>query len=95
MSGTRTTPCRIRASRANPKVRQFPNLNEKLSLTREFPIHEKPKLEFRAEAFNGFNRKRFGTGSRQLQSQTCGQPTGSGIQVNTPRQLQLASKLYF
>ena len=82
-------------TRFNPKVRNFPNLNENISLTREFPIHEKTKLEFRAEAFGAFNRVRFGTGSTQLQSQTFGQPTGSGIQINTPRQLQLALKLYF
>jgi hypothetical protein len=53
------------------------------------------KLEFRAEAFNVFNRVRFGTGSTQLQSQTFGVLSGSGSQLNTPRQLQLALKLYF
>jgi hypothetical protein len=82
-------------TRTNPKVRQFANLNENLSLTREFPIHERTKLEFRAEAFNAFNRMRFGTGSTSLQSQTFGEPTGSGIQINTPRQIQVALKLYF
>ncbi len=82
-------------TRFNPKVRNFPNLNENISLTREFPIHEQIRLEFRAEAFNAFNRMRFGTGSTQLQSQQFGIPTGSGIQINTPRQLQLALKLYF
>ena len=83
------------ATRYNPKVRNFPNLNENMSITREFPIHEKTRLEFRAEAFNVFNRMRYGTGSTQLQSQTFGIPTGSGIQINTPRQMQLALKLYF
>ena len=82
-------------TRFNPKVRNFPNLNENLSLARTFPIHEKTQLEFRAEAFNAFNRMRFGTGSTQLQSQQFGIPTGSGIQINTPRQLQLALKLHF
>ena len=51
------------ATRFNPKVRNFHNLNENISLTREFPIHEKIRLEFRAEAFNAFNRMRYGTGS--------------------------------
>ena len=83
------------ATRYNPKVRNFPNLNENMSLTRSFPIHERIRLEFRGEAFNVFNRVRYGTGSTQLQSQTFGIPTGSGIQINTPRQMQLALKLYF
>ena len=82
-------------TRYNPKVRSFPNLSENISLTKEFPIHESTRLEFRAEAFNILNRMRFGTGSTQIQSSTFGQPTGSGIQANSPRTLQLALKLYF
>jgi hypothetical protein len=83
------------STRLNPKVRLFPNLNENMSVTRAFAIREATRLEFRAEAFNVFNRVRFGTGSTQLQSQTFGVLTGSGSQINTPRQLQLALKLYF
>jgi hypothetical protein len=83
------------STRLNPKVRLFPNLNENLSVTRSFAIKEAAHLEFRAEAFNVFNRVRFGTGSTQLQSQTFGVLTGSGSQINSPRQLQLALKLYF
>ncbi|HTS65711.1 MAG TPA: carboxypeptidase regulatory-like domain-containing protein [Candidatus Acidoferrales bacterium] len=83
------------STRYNPKVRLFPNLNENLSLTRSFPIREALHLEFRAEAFNVFNRVRFGTGSTQLQNQQFGVLTGSGSQINAPRQLQLALKLYF
>jgi len=82
-------------TRYNPKVRLFPNLNENTSLTRAFPIREKVRLEFRAEAFNIFNRVRFGTGSTTLTSATFGVLTGAGSQFNTPRQLQLALKLYF
>ena len=66
-----------------------------MSVTRSFPIREKTSLEFRAEAFNVFNRVRFGTGNTQLQSATFGVLTGSGSQLNTPRALQLALKLYF
>lgn len=51
--------------------------------------------ELRVEAFNVFNRVRFGTGSTQLQSQAFGLLTGAGSQINSPRQLQLALKLYF
>jgi len=84
------------ATRLNPKFRQFHNLNENISVTRSFPIHEQIKLEFRAEAFNAANRVRFGLGSTGLQSQTFGRLTAtSGSQANTPRQLQLALKLYF
>jgi hypothetical protein len=82
-------------TRYNPKLRLFPNLNENMSATRSFPIREKSRLEFRAEAFNVFNRTRFGTGSTQLQSQTFGVLSGSGSQINSPRNLQLALKLYF
>jgi hypothetical protein len=82
-------------TRYNPKLRLFPNLNENMSVTRTFPIREKIRMEFRAEAFNVFNRVRFGTGSTQLQSQSFGVLTGAGSQINTPRNLQLALKLYF
>jgi putative ABC transport system permease protein len=83
------------ATRYNPKLRQFPNLTENMSITRVFPIHESVQLEFRAEAFNVFNRVRFGTGSTQLQDPNFGRLTSSGDLLNTPRQLQLALKLYF
>jgi hypothetical protein len=82
-------------TRFNPKLRLFPNLTENMSLTRSFPIREKSRVEFRAEAFNVFNRVRFGTGSTQLQSQTFGVLSGAGSQINGPRNLQLALKVYF
>jgi len=83
------------ATRYNPKLREFPNLNENVSITRSFPVHESVRFEFRAEAFNLFNRVRFGTGSTSLQSQNFGRLTSSADLLNTPRQLQLALKLYF
>jgi hypothetical protein len=83
------------ATRYNPKLRQFPNYNETLSLARTFPFRESFRLEFRAEAFNLFNRVRFGTGSTSLQDQNFGHLTSSNDLLNTPRQLQLALKLYF
>lgn len=82
-------------TRYNPKVRQFPNLNENLSLAKAFPIWESVKIEFRAEAFNVLNRVRFGTGSGTLQDQNFGRLTSSSDLLNTPRQLQMALKLYF
>ena len=82
-------------TRLNPKLRLFPNLNENLSLTKTFPVKERLRVEFRVETFNTFNRVRFGTGNNQLQSQTFGVLTGAGSQINGPRNLQFALKLYF
>jgi hypothetical protein len=83
------------STRYNPKVRQFPNLNENLSLAKSFAIRESTRIEFRAEAFNAFNRVRFGTGSTTLQDQNFGKLTSASDLLNTPRSLQLALKLYF
>jgi hypothetical protein len=66
-----------------------------MSVVRTFPIREKMRLEFRAEAFNVFNRVRFGTGSTQLQNAQFGVLVGAASQINTPRNLQLALKFYF
>jgi Carboxypeptidase regulatory-like domain len=82
-------------TRYNPKVRQFPNFNENISLAKTFPVREKLRLDFRAEAFNVFNRVRFGTGSTSLQNATFGKLTSNGDLLNTPRQMQFALKLYF
>src|SRR2546429_5052921 len=59
--------CALPISRYNPKVRYFPSLNENMSLAKTIPIHERLQIDFRAEAFNIFNRVRFGTGATQLQ----------------------------
>jgi hypothetical protein len=83
------------ATRYNAKLSQFPNLNENLSVARVFPLREGMRLEFRAEAFNIFNRVRFGTGDVNLQDQNFGKLTSSADLLNTPRQLQLALKFYF
>jgi len=82
-------------TRYNPKLRQFGNYNENFSIAKTIPIKEQVHLDFRAEAFNAFNRVRFGTGSLQLQSQQLGQLTGAGDLLNSPRSMQLALKLYF
>jgi hypothetical protein len=43
-------------------VRLFPNYNENISLAKEFAVTERVRLDFRWEAFNLFNRVRFGIG---------------------------------
>ncbi|MBI2685422.1 MAG: carboxypeptidase regulatory-like domain-containing protein [Acidobacteria bacterium] len=82
-------------TRYNPSFRQFGNYNENISIAKTFPIKEQVRLDFRAEAFNAFNRVRFGTGSLSLQSNQLGQLTGAGDLLNSPRSLQVALKLYF
>jgi len=83
-------------TRYNPKFRSFNNLNENLSFSKAFPIKEQVRIDFRAELFNAFNRVRFGLGSLGLQSTTFGiLSQTAGDQANSPRQIQLALKLYF
>jgi hypothetical protein len=83
-------------TRFNPKARQFPSYTENVSLAKIIPVRgEQVRLDFRIEAFNVFNRVRFGTGSTTLQSQTFGRLSSNSDLLNSPRQLQLALKLYF
>ena len=82
-------------TRYNPKFRQFGNYNENISVSKTFQIKEQIRLDLRGEAFNAFNRVRFGTGSLSLQSNQLGQLTGSGDLLNSPRSMQVALKLYF
>ncbi len=80
-------------TRYNPKVRAFTNLNEDISVGKSFPFFgEGRRIDFRAEAFNIFNRTVFGTGSTNLNANTFGVVTN---QVNNPRQMQLALKIYW
>jgi hypothetical protein len=82
-------------TRYNPNFRQFGNYNENISIAKTFSLTESKRLDFRAEMFNAFNRVRFGTGSLTLQNNQFGQLTGSGDLLNSPRQMQVALKLYF
>jgi hypothetical protein len=69
--------------------------DESVSLAKTFLIKEQFRFEFRAESFNLFNRVRFGTGDANLQDQNFGRLTSSSDQINTPRRLQFALKMYF
>lgn len=80
------------ATRYNPKVRAFWGQNENVSLAKTFSIRENIRIDLRGEAFNLLNRTIFDTGSTNLDSATFGLVTS---QVNTPRQMQVALKLYW
>ena len=80
------------ATRFNPLVRGFPNLNENISLGKSFAFTERFRLDFRAEAFNLFNRVVFSNPNTNLSSSSFGLVTG---QANSGRQMQLALKLYW
>jgi hypothetical protein len=80
------------ATRYNPKVRGFANLNENLSLGKSFKMAERFRLDFRAEAFNIFNRTVFSSPNTNLNSTTFGVVSA---QANSARQMQFAMKLYW
>jgi hypothetical protein len=75
------------------------------AIRREFPIHERLKLQFRAEAFSIFNHPNFGVINPNFGSPTFGQATGTlanslGVlsplyQMGGPRSIQFALKLVF
>jgi hypothetical protein len=75
------------------------------AIRRDFPIHERLKLQFRGEAFNIFNHPNFGVINPNFGTSTFGQFTGTlanslGIlnplyQQGGPRSMQFALKLSF
>jgi hypothetical protein len=80
------------ATRYNPKVREFPNYNENLNLSKIFRVREGMHFELRGEAFNAFNRVRMGVGNTNVTSTTFGKVTGT---LNGARQMQLGAKFVF
>ncbi|HEY3835079.1 MAG TPA: carboxypeptidase regulatory-like domain-containing protein, partial [Bryobacteraceae bacterium] len=80
------------ATRFNPLVRGFPNYNENVSLGKSFLLTERFRLDFRAEAFNLFNRTVFSNPTTNLNSSAFGIVSG---QANSPRDMQMALKLYW
>ncbi|HXB75247.1 MAG TPA: TonB-dependent receptor [Candidatus Acidoferrales bacterium] len=79
-------------TRFNPKLRAFPNLAENVSIGKSFAIREPMRLDFRAEAFNLFNRTVFSPPTTNLNSTSFGVVSN---QANLPRQMQVALKLYW
>jgi hypothetical protein len=83
------------STRFNPKLRQFPNYGENMSLAKSFPIREQMRIDFRWEAFNMFNRVRFGTGPTTLSNPNLGRLTSNTDLLNTPRTMQFGLKFYW
>jgi hypothetical protein len=86
-------------------TRGFDAVQMDLAVRREFPIHERLKLQFRAEAFNISNHPNFGTVNSSFGQSTFGQATATlaqslGIlsplyQQGGPRSMQFALKILF
>jgi hypothetical protein len=86
-------------------ARGFNAVQMDLAVRRDFPIHERLKLQFRAEAFNLFNHPNFGAINPFFGLPTFGQAAGTlasslGIvnplyQQGGPRSMQFALKLLF
>ena len=76
-----------------------------LAARREFPLHDRVMLQFRAEAFNILNHPNFGYVDPYLTDATFGQATqmlnqslgtvASQYQQGGPRSLQFALKFVF
>jgi len=82
------------APRVIGSLRDFPYLNEDVTLAKVFHFSERVDMQFRAEFFNVFNRTIFGGGD------TAYSPSNAnfgyvGSQANSPRQGQLGLRLRF
>ena len=78
--------------RTLPDVRGPRQSNMNLSLFKTFTLIERLKLQFRAEAFNFTNSPMFGMPNQSFGSAAFGTITST---QNSPRQLQLALRLFF
>jgi outer membrane receptor protein involved in Fe transport len=80
------------STRFNPKLREFPNYNENVSVAKIFRFTERFSAELRGEAFDLLNRVRFGYGSTNVNASDFGTVTGT---LNSPRQIQLGIKINY
>jgi len=80
------------APRMLPNLRLPGTNTAALSVFKEIKLHEGWQLQFRAETFNAFNYPQFGNVQTTVNTSNFGQITK---QINNPREVQLALKLYF
>jgi Carboxypeptidase regulatory-like domain/TonB dependent receptor-like, beta-barrel len=83
------------APRTISNIRQPGARDVSMSLFKDFPlamIHEGMRLQFRAESFNTFNHPHFAGPDTNVGSPTFGKILST---LSSPRELQLALKLYF
>jgi len=80
------------ATRNNPKLRSPWSFNENITLAKNIPITEGVRLTLRGEAFNIFNRVRWGGPSSTVTAATFGDVRSQG---NAPRRMQVAFKVTF
>lgn len=80
------------ATKTNPKARSPWTIAENTSLARTFRFSEGVTMDFRWEAFNLFNRTRWGGPNNDITSPNFGLVTSLG---NTPRQMQFGLKIQF
>jgi hypothetical protein len=78
--------------RTLPDLRGPGTANTDFSLLKEFRLYERLALQFRAEAFNAFNRTELGLPNAQPQSATFGLITSTR---QRPREIQLGLRLQF
>jgi hypothetical protein len=76
---------------ARDAVRAPGQINFDLSVSRVFPIHERLRVEARAEAFNVINHTNYGAPVANATSSTFGRLTTA----NDPRIMQFSGKLQF
>lgn len=77
-----------------PRTRSDGHNNVDLSLMKTFPIYERVRMQFRAEAFNFMNTPTFGNPAGNIDAGNFGTVTGLAANSNS-RAIQLALKLYF
>jgi hypothetical protein len=106
-AGCNVYSCSVPAEGNAPRnfVRGFGAWQMDFAVRREFPIHERLKLQFRAEAFNIFNHPNFGFIDPNQYDSTFGQATKTlatslGVlnplyQMGGARSMQFALKLMF
>ena len=78
--------------RIMPNLRSPGILNFDLSVFKNTRVNDRMQVQFRAEAFNAFNRVQFGVPNTSINSTAFGVITS---QQNSPRNLQLALRLMF